>query len=204
MIKNVIFDFGQVLVRFEPGYMVGVCVSDGDDKELLSRVIFDRLYWDELDAGALGHNEAFELMRERLPERLHGVARRIYDDWILNIPEIEGMRELVTYIKEKYGVRCFVLSDISHYFAENSHKVPILSLIDGCVFSATVGVTKPDRHIFEHLLAKFELDPTETVFIDDKLGNIEGAATVGIKGYVFDGDSEKLREWLENEINKSC
>lgn len=197
MIKNVIFDFGQVLVRFDPAYMVGVYVSEPDDKALLEKVVFDRLYWNDLDAGKLGHDEAFELMCQRLPERLHDSARRIYDGWILNIPEIEGMRELVSYIKEKYGVKCFVLSDISHYFADNSHRVPILSLVDGCVFSANVGATKPDRRIYEHLIEKYRLDPAETVFIDDKPGNIEGAAAVGIKGYVFDGDSAKLKTWFD-------
>lgn len=197
MIKNVVFDFGQVLVRFDPAYMVGVYVSDPDDKALLANVVFDRLYWNDLDSGRLGHDEAFELMSQRLPERLHDNARRIYDSWIVNLPEIEGMRELVSYIKAEHGVRCYVLSDISVYFAENSHRVPILSLIDGCVFSGEEGITKPDRRIYEHLIEKYRLDPAETVFIDDKPGNIEGAAAVGIKGYVFDGDSKKLREWLD-------
>jgi len=200
MIKNVVFDFGQVLVRFDPDHMVGAYVSDSDDKELLAHVIFDRLYWNDLDAGKLGHNEAFELMCERLPQRLHGAARSIYDYWVINLPEIGGMRELVTCIKEKYGVKCFVLSDISNYFAENSHKVPILSMMDGCVYSAPLGITKPNKRIFEHLLAKFDLSAAETVFVDDKPQNIEGAAAVGISGYVFDGDSVKLKEWLEKKL----
>ena len=202
MIKNVIFDFGQVLVRFEPSYMVGVYVSDESDRSLLENVIFDRLYWNDLDAGRLGHDEAFDLMCQRIPSRLHSVARRIYDDWVVNIPEIDGMRELVSVVKGK-SVKCFVLSDISRYFADNSHRVPILSLMDGCVFSADVGITKPDRRIFEHILRKFDLSADETVFIDDKPLNIEGAEAVGIKGYVFDGDSAKLRVWLESEITSS-
>ena len=200
MIKNVVFDFGQVLVRFDPQYMVGVYVPEGKDGELLSEVIFDRLYWDELDSGRLGHDEAFDMMRQRLPERLWKLARRVYDDWIINIPEIDGMRELISYIKKAYGVRCFILSDISLYFAENSHRIGILKNMDGCVFSSNVGVTKPDRRIYEHLIEKYRLDPAETVFIDDKPGNIAGAAAVGINGYVFDGDSGKLREWLEEVI----
>ena len=113
MIKKVIFDFGQVLVRFEPDYMVGVYVSDAEDKKLLAAVIFDRLYWNDLDSGALGHDEAFELMRQRLPRRLWDVARRIYDDWVVNLPEVEGMRELILHLKSICQAECFVLSDIS-------------------------------------------------------------------------------------------
>ena len=200
MIRNVIFDFGQVLVRFEPDYMVGVYVSDSEDKALICEVVFDRLYWNDLDSGALGHDEAFELMRQRLPLRLWDVARRIYDDWVVNLPEIEGMRELILHIKRRYEASCFVLSDISIYFAENSHRVPILSLVDGAVFSGNIGITKPDKRIYEHILDKFGLDPAETVFIDDKPANIAGAEAVGIKGYVFDGDSKRLLSWLEREM----
>ena len=48
-IKNVVFDFGQVMVYFNPKYMVGVYVKDKDDAALLEEVVFDRLYWDRLD-----------------------------------------------------------------------------------------------------------------------------------------------------------
>ena len=57
MIKNVVFDFGQVLVRFEPSYMVGQYVSDPIDAKLLEEVVFDRLYWDRLDAGTISNEE---------------------------------------------------------------------------------------------------------------------------------------------------
>ena len=56
-IKNVVFDCGQVLVHFEPSYMVGVYVSDKEDKELLEMVVFDRLYWDKLDLGTITNEE---------------------------------------------------------------------------------------------------------------------------------------------------
>ena len=64
-IKNVIFDFGQVLVHFEPSYMVGVYCEDEDDKSLLEEVVFDRVYWDELDKGTLSDESAINAMKER-------------------------------------------------------------------------------------------------------------------------------------------
>ena len=60
MIKNIVFDFGQVLVHFEPKYMVGVYVDDKDDAKLLEEVVFDRLYWDRLDAGTISNEETVE------------------------------------------------------------------------------------------------------------------------------------------------
>ena len=57
MIKNLVFDFGNVLVRYEPEYMVSQYVSDPEDKRLLAEVLFDRLYWDALDEGTITDEE---------------------------------------------------------------------------------------------------------------------------------------------------
>ncbi len=197
MIKNVIFDFGQVLVHFEPEYMVRQYVTNEEDVKLLSEVIFDRLYWDRLDLGTITDEETIELCRARLPERLWDVAKKIHMNWIYNIPEIDGMKELIKYIKERHGVGVFVLSNISHYFADHSSEIDILSYSDGSVFSARLGITKPDHRIFDHICKKYGLTPCETLFVDDSEKNIKASIEFGLQGYLFDGDSEKLRRYFE-------
>ncbi len=196
MIKNIVFDFGQVLVHFDPKYMVGVYVKDEKDAELLEAVIFDRLYWDRLDAGTITDEETIEEIKKRIPERLWNVATEIYYNWIYNIPEIEGMRELIYFLKENYDLKFFLLSNISNYFASHRDEVPILSELDKCVFSAPIGIVKPSREIFEHLCTFCEIKPEESIFIDDNLANIKGASQLGINTYAFDGDAKKLREHL--------
>ena len=202
MIKNVVFDFGQVLVRFEPSYMVGRYISEPSDARRLETVVFDRLYWDKLDAGTISDSEAVELIKARLPERLWNVASEIYYNWIYNIPEIEGMRELVLHIKKEFGVSVFLLSNISRYFAEHSSEIPILELVDKCIFSAVCGKVKPDRDIYVYLCAECDIDPCETVFIDDREKNTKAAEEIGITGYVFDGDAQKLRSYLDSVLRK--
>ena len=192
--KNIIFDFGQVLVRFDPIYMTSRYLNADEDIKTVSEILFDRLYWDRLDAGTITDEETLRLVSERLPERLHGSARDIYYNWIYNIPEISGMRELVLYIKEKYGIPVYLLSNISEYFSKSSDKIPVLSLFDGCIFSADYKLTKPSREIFELLCNKFNLVPEETLFIDDSEINTQGAEAVGINTYLFDQNPEKLKE----------
>lgn len=201
-IKNVIFDFGQVLVHFEPSYMVGVYVSDKDDKALLEEVIFDRLYWDRLDDGTISNEETMSLIKERLPKRLWDVADKIYYNWVYNIPEIDGMSELLSYLKNRYGVRLFLLSNISKYFAEHSQEIEILNKLDGLIMSGPIGIVKPSYEIFEHLCKKYDITPSEAIFVDDRRDNIEGAESYGIKGYIFDGDSEKLKKYLDELLTK--
>ncbi|MBO5261884.1 MAG: HAD family phosphatase [Clostridia bacterium] len=200
MIKNVIFDFGQVLVRFEPEYMVRQYVENENDVKLLSDVVFDRLYWDKLDLGTITDKETIELCRERLPKRLWDAAEKIHWNWIYNIPEIDGMKELIKYIKERYGTGVFVLSNISHYFADHSHEIDILNYADGCVFSARIGITKPDYRIFDYMCKKYNLDPKETVFVDDNENNIKSSIEFGLNGYIFDGDAKKLKSYLETVL----
>ena len=200
MIKNVVFDFGQVMVRFEPSYMVGRYVDDKDDAALLEEVVFDRLYWDKLDSGDISDDEVIFACRERLPERLWQVAEKIYFNWIYNLPEIEGMRELVRYIKKTYGVRVLLLSNISTYFAEHADEIDVLREFEACVFSAVIGKVKPSADIFEYVCQKYGMLAEETVFVDDNPNNIKGAQSVGITGYLFDGDADKLKAYLDGVL----
>ncbi|MBO5702728.1 MAG: HAD family phosphatase [Clostridia bacterium] len=201
MIKNLIFDFGQVMVSFKRKYMVEQFVTDPEDSAILQKVVFDRLYWDRLDAGTIEDEEVLRLVCERLPERLHSSARDIYYNWIYNIPDITGMADLIREMKERFGVKVYLLSNISRYFASHSSEIECLSNFDGCIFSSTCGFTKPHREIYEHICSKFSLIPEECIFIDDRPDNIEGAENYGIKGYIFDGDSSRLKEYLINLLS---
>lgn len=200
MIRNLVFDFGKVLVHFDPEYMVGRFVSDPDDAALLEAVLFDRLYWDRLDAGTISDEETLRLSCERLPERLHSVAEKIYYAWIYNLPEIDGMRELLVGIKEMYGTPLYLLSNISLYFASHRDEIPILELFDKCIFSAEVGSVKPSREIFGKLCSECGILPEETLFVDDSPINVEGARDFGLHAYLFDGNAARLGEYIESVL----
>lgn len=197
MIKNVVFDFGQVLVRFDPYYMTKQYIKNEEEAQIAAKVIFDRLYWDPLDDGTITDEEVVTAVKARLPEHLHQSAELAYYNWIYNIPEIEGMRALIERLREEKGVRIFILSNISRYFAEHASEIPILALAEKCIFSAVCGYVKPDAAIFDHLCRTCEILPEETVFIDDSEKNTRGAEDFGIKSYRFDGDVQRLEVFLD-------
>ena len=199
MIKNIIFDFGQVLVHFDPHYMVTRYVTDEADVKLLETVVFDRHYWDRLDEGTISDEEVMDGVRSRIPERLHAAAHDIYYNWIYNIPEWEGMREAVCELKCR-GYKLYLLSNICTYFAAHKDEIPMLKLLDGCVFSGEIQIVKPTRAIFEHLLKKFGIKADETIFVDDRRDNIAGGEAVGIRGYVFDGNAARFMEWVDSNL----
>ena len=196
MYKNYIFDFGQVIVKFDPYYMTSRYIENEEDIKLASDIIFDRLYWDKLDAGTITDEEVKKEIQKRLPERLHKKALLAYDNWYMNIPLIEGMENIITTLKNK-GKKLYLLSNISigfaDYYCKNIDVERVLSLFDGLVFSGKIGLVKPNADIFNYLLNKFDLKPEKTIFIDDNIRNIDGAKSLGINGYLFDGDVEKIK-----------
>lgn len=197
MIKNVIFDFGQVIIHFVPEMMVSPYVTDKDDKALICDVLFDRLYWDKLDKGAITNEEVLEQCHKRLQKRLWAVTDKIYYNWIYNVPEIDGMRELIMKLKEKYNVRLFLLSNISNYFVEHAYEFSIFTLFDKCIYSAPLGIVKPSLEIFDYLCKTCNIEPSEAIFIDDNENNVASAKKFGLNGYIFDGDAKKLEAYLD-------
>ena len=200
MIKNYIFDFGNVLCEFSPEKLTAKYVESADIQKV-SEVVFDRLYWDKLDKGTIEDEEVKAEIRKRLHASLAENACKAYDNWVFNLPAIEGMEDVVKDIHSRGG-KLYLLSSISRGFAENYSKVSwindLFSLFDGIVLSGTIGIVKPHREIFEHLLNTYSLKAEECIFIDDSQKNIEGAEKVGIRGYLFDGNVKRLKDYLEN------
>lgn len=196
MIRNVIFDYGNTLVRFHEGELAKSYTDNPEDATLIEEIFFSREYWSRLDEGTLTHEEWLARGQERLPAHLHKLLYEIMSSWYYRLPEIEGMAPLVRELKNR-GVGLYLLSNISLAFAERIHEFPILSLFDGIVCSAVHHVTKPAPKIYRILLDTYRLRAEECLFVDDRADNIETARSLGIMGYLFDGDSEKLRKTLE-------
>ncbi len=72
--------------------------------------------------------------------------------------------------------------------------MPFFAHFDGCVISGLEGVAKPDRRIFEILLASYDLEPAATVFIDDRAANVDAARDLGIVAIEFTTAAQLRRE----------
>ncbi len=201
MIKNYIFDFGNVLAEFYPDRLTAPFVSDEELKKHISEVVFNRKYWDKLDDGTITDDEVKKEICRCVNHDIGELACQVFDNWINNLTPVQGMQQLIYDIHGKTDKNLFLLSNISIGFANNYGNVKwikeLLDCFNGLVFSGSVGMVKPNIEIFEHLLTKFNLKADECLFIDDSLKNINGANEIGIKGYLFDGNAEKLRKYLD-------
>ncbi|MBG9980535.1 HAD family phosphatase [Facklamia sp. DSM 111018] len=193
MIKNFIFDMGNVLILFKPTLFIKRLQLSSEDSLLLEEVIFKSPIWLEMDQGLRNEREACELYQSQLPERLHESMRKLVMEWDQPLIEIEGMVELVAKLKAKgYGI--YLLSNASQRQHEYWDRVSASQYFDGTLISADVKMMKPNCEIYDCLFNTFNLNPEECFFIDDSKPNIMAANKMGMKGYCFDNDVDKLRE----------
>ena len=195
MIKNILFDMGQVLIRFDQKYFIKRLGIEDADLDLLLREVYRSVEWVQMDRGTLREEDAFRSISKRLPERLHDAAWKLICMWDRPILEVEGMYELVEELKGLgYGI--YLLSNASVRQHDYWPRIPASRFFDGKLISADVHVIKPQPEIYRLCLEKFGLQAEECFFIDDAPANIEGALCCGIAGAVFHGDAKLLRSQL--------
>ncbi|MGI6578835.1 MAG: HAD family hydrolase [Saccharofermentanales bacterium] len=196
MIKNIIFDMGNVLILFRPEIFINRLNVSQQDAKLLNDVIFDSQEWASLDDGSANEAEVMEIFKNKLPVRLHDQMITLVTQWDIPLLEVEGMSQLIKELKAK-GYKIYLLSNASSRQHEYWDRISASEYFDGTVISADVKMVKPDPKIFEHLCEKFSLLPAECFFIDDLEQHVIAAESIGIEGYVFDGNVSKLRQALE-------
>ena len=198
MIKNIIFDMGRVLVEFYPeDFLTKEGITDKAERELLLREIFHHEDWTNMDAGIMNEQEMYDEAVKRIPEHLHQTAHNLIFDWNDPIIPVKGMEDFVRECKEKgYGI--YLLSNASVAQPVYWLRIPGHQYFDGTVVSALEKIMKPDVRIYQILLDRYGLKAEECLFIDDVERNIRGAEKAGIRGYLFDGNVDKLRKYMSD------
>lgn len=202
MIKNIVFDMGNVLIKFDRDIFLDKIEAFGEDREILMREVYLSLEWSMMDRGSLTDEQAAERMRRRVPERLHKYVNALTFEWERPILPIDGMEELVRELKAK-GYHIFLLSNASLRQHDYWPLVPAAECFEDTVISADVKLVKPQPEIYLYAMYKFGARPEESVFIDDTGPNVEGAVYSGLHGIVFHGSTEELREKLR-ELGVDC
>ncbi|MBP5336435.1 MAG: HAD family phosphatase [Bacteroidales bacterium] len=201
MIKNIIFDFGAVLVDWNPHHLYDSYFGDATKAEWFLTEICPYEWNAQCDAGRPIKDITAE--RVALFPEWEKEIRMYFDHWVDMMGDpIPGMEELVRDYKQRgYGVW-----GLTNWSAETLPLVrddyPVFKLLDGYVVSGQEKVVKPDARLYRILLERFGLKAEECVFIDDNPANTAGAEAVGIRGIVFH-DAEQLRKDLTAVLGDS-
>ena len=196
MIRNIVFDMGNVMIRFDPAFFIRrEGIIDPADKELVMKELFLSLEWAQMDSGVLTEETAESPVLARFPDRLKAQVRNLLYHWAHPGDTLPGMEELVRRLKAAgYGI--YLLSNASKAQHAYWPQYPVSRLFDGKLISCDLGVVKPMHEIYEAFTEKFGLVPGECLFIDDAPSNVAGAVACGWHGVVFHGSSDELEQKL--------
>lgn len=189
--KNIIFDFGNVIGKFDGRYILRQFCSSEQDLDLLFDLIFGG--WDKLDRGTVDYDENTENIVRQVPARLENTVRALFRDWPEHIVPIRETADFIRELKER-KVPIYLLSNAPTYFAEWSRRIRTLRMFDGIVFSAPLKMAKPDPEIYRYLYRTYNLNPEECFFIDDLEKNIRGAKETGMDGIIFTGNIDEIKQ----------
>jgi putative hydrolase of the HAD superfamily len=183
-IKNVVFDVGNVLVRWDPHFIVTNAFPEYDNPADLVQKIFKNKTWYNLNLGLISEDEALAQYHQHLGigiDRLQHMVDVARASLELFPRSVELMKQL-----ESAQFSLFALTDNTHeIIAYLQNKYDFWPMFQGIVVSAQVGHLKPSPEIYQHLLTSYGLKAEETVFIDDHLPNVEGAKAMGIAAIQF-------------------
>ncbi len=203
MIKNIVFDLGNVLISFRPSEYFDKKGYPGNIKSKILSDIFASKEWRMLDNGEINTSDAIEsisltssLNKEEIAHIFNLRTDLIFpiDENVILLPELK-----------KQGFCLYFLSNFPFdIFEEVKTDYYFFKYFDGGLISAEARSSKPDRRIYEILLEKYNIIPQETLYIDDLEINVKTAESLGMKGLVTFGTigiSEELKKVLNLSHN---
>ncbi len=193
MIKNLIFDFGKVLVDYNFSHIIDPLFDNDDDKREFYTFFASLDFVNELDREVTPFLEIIQRKQREHPKYTNQL-QVFYDKYVDFVTgEVPGMKELMTDLKGQ-GYKLYGLTNWSSKVHEVMKTYDIFDLLDDQLISSEEHLIKPEPEIYERLLEKFDLKAEECVFTDDKAINVEAAINVGLQGIVFHDAEQYARE----------
>lgn len=194
MIKNLVFDFGKVLVDYSFDMIVDTFFDDPEELKAFKSVILSPEFIDKCDKEDIPFKDIVREAQATYPQ-WKSQLQLFYDNYLnFVIGDVPGMRDLLHRYR-RMGYKLYGLSNWCSVVHDVIRKFEILQILDGYVVSSDVHLIKPDAAIYRCLCERFNLRPEQCVFADDKQPNVEGARAVGMKAIHF-----KNAEQYENEL----
>ncbi|MBL8148524.1 MAG: HAD-IA family hydrolase [Blastocatellia bacterium] len=150
--------------------------------------------WPEFELGLIGEEEYFNRFYRPESGRVFTEAKRLKEVLFSSYRYIEKIEELLLELKES-GQRLWIHSNYSVWFSEVRARLGFDRFFEGYILSYDIGVRKPDREAYQKALSIIGERAESSIFIDDRLVNVEAACKIGMQGIVFE-ETEKLRQKL--------
>jgi epoxide hydrolase-like predicted phosphatase len=193
VIKNIIFDLGNVLVKVDIEKSKRLLVNAGVDEKKLNRFLSLKTR-KAYESGRIATPEFLKMGYFRLGKKVSKAKLRLlFTDMFAEITEMKKFL-LKLHMSGKY--RLFLMSNTNPLHFNYARKnFPYINLFDKFILSYKIGFAKPDRRIYRTLLKRYKLLPAESLFIDDLAGNCLAAEKLGIKTILYKNYSSFIKQF---------
>ena len=184
MIKNIVFDFGKVLICYDYPAFLNTIFDDDDERLRFEEIFCGEEFVRRCDLGEESFISLIRESQEKYPQwkdQLQEFHDRQLEAMTVEMP---GMRDLLTRLKAE-GYRLYGLTNWSNAVYDVIKKFDILNMMDDRLISSEERLVKPDVAIYNRLCEKFGLVKEECLFTDDRQANIDGAKTAGLHAVLF-------------------
>ena len=196
MIKNLIFDFGKVLVDYDFQHIIHTFFTNAEDEAEFVKLFTDDDFIDRCDKEDVPFIETIRDMQQRYP-KFKVQAQAFHDHYVDFVTgEVPGMKEVLIQLKAR-GYKLYGLTNWCSVVHEVMKRYPIFSLLDGRLVSSEEHLLKPDVAIYLRFCEKFNVKPEECVFTDDKPKNVLGAKQIGMQAILFKNATQYMKELEE-------
>ena len=191
MIKNLVFDFGNVLIEWNPAKILATFVEE--DRKRIKAAIFDSGFWAQTDTGQLTLEVAIQAAQTLLDSSYSATVEAIFTHWYETVDVYHQLQEKIfEWAQLGYGI--YILSTTSEIFyaVENAGLLPMTKVLTGKILSYEVGCAKPDKSIYQKLLAQYALQANQCVFIDDLQINLDAAKSLGFETILATSEQQNI------------
>lgn len=199
MIKNIIFDLGNVLISFIPSDYLIKKNYPATIRSTIINDIFQSEEWKKLDNGDITVPEAIDSIAPKSALKKEEIALIFNLRTEIMFPLDDNVRMLPEL--KKQGFMLYYLSNFPlDIFEEIKNGYYFFRYFDGGIISSEVKLSKPDIRIFRFIMEKYNLIPEECLYIDDVEENVRVARTTGMNVLLTYGSTRIISE-IEEKLN---
>ena len=185
MYKNILLDFGGVVVDFNPRNFLMDRFMNKHAEDVVYDLTFGSQEWMDLDRSVITREEANRLMMENAAHvNREFEVRTVIEEWAAMLrtkkTTIRVMKEL-----KSAGYRLYYLTNIPTDVLDDLRQRDWFALFDGGIASCEVHLCKPEPEIYTTLMRQYHLAYDESIFVDDSKANAQAAYNLGITGILY-------------------
>lgn len=204
MVKNIVFDIGDVILNFDFNRVVDKYTSDPQDKEFILNNILNTKDWQGftlIDKGYLTIDEAITIVLKNTNHKKDELITKVFKHYFLYCHFNEQVLDLIKRLKTRYKI--YLLSNINEYTFNFIKDSGLFERVDGYILSFQVHQVKPEEEIYKNLIHKYNIKAYESLFIDDTQDNIKTAKNLGFEAiHALPNNYEDLINKLHEKLRK--